>query len=89
MNKKLQKLFSKGSKFLGVDIPIMGGAMTWLSESNLVSAISNAGGLGVIAAGSMNNSQLEKEILKTRQNKPFGVNLILLHPEIEKLIDHV
>ena len=73
MNKKLQKLFSKGSKFLGVDIPIMGGAMTWLSESNLVSAISNAGGLGVIAAGSMNNSQLEKEILKTRQKtkKPF------------------
>ena len=89
MNKKLQKLFSKGSKFLGVDIPIMGGAMTWLSESNLVSAISNAGGLGVIAAGSMNNNQLEKEILKTRQKtkKPFGVNLILLHPEIEKLID--
>ena len=89
MNKRLQKLFSKGSKFLGVDIPIMGGAMTWLSESNLVSAISNAGGLGVIAAGSMNNSQLEKEILKTRQKtkKPFGVNLILLHPEIEKLID--
>ena len=43
--------------------------MTWLSESNLVSAISNAGGLGVIAAGSMNNSQLEKEILKTRQKK--------------------
>ena len=76
MNKKLQKLFSRGSKFLGVDIPIMGGAMTWLSESNLVSAISNAGGLGVIAAGSMNNNQLEKEILKTRQKtkKPFGVN---------------
>ena len=42
--------------------PIMGGAMTWMSESNLVSAISNAGGFGVIAAGSMNNNQLEKEI---------------------------
>ena len=45
MNKKLKKLFSKGSNFLGVAIPIMGGAMTWVSENNLVSAISNAGGL--------------------------------------------
>lgn len=89
MNKKLKKLFKKGSNFLGVKFPIMGGAMTWVSESNLVSAISNAGGLGVIAAGSMDNNQLQNEILSTRKKtrQPFGVNLILLHPQIEELID--
>ncbi len=89
MNTKLQKLFSKGSEFLGVKFPIMGGAMTWISDSNLVSAMSNSGGFGVIAAGSMNKDQLEKEIINTRlkTDKPFGVNLILLHPEIESLID--
>ena len=67
----------------------MGGAMTWISDSNLVSAMSNSGGFGVIAAGSMNEDQLEKEIINTKlkTNKPFGVNLILLHPEIESLID--
>lgn len=89
MDTKLKKLFSKGSEFLGVEFPIMGGAMTWISDSNLVSAMSNSGGFGVIAAGSMNEDQLEKEIINTKlkTNKPFGVNLILLHPEIESLID--
>ncbi len=58
MNKKLKRLFAKGSDFLGVKYPIMGGAMTWISESNLVSATSNAGGFGVIAAGSMNKKKL-------------------------------
>ena len=89
MNNKLSKLFSKGSKFLGVKFPIMGGAMTWVSERNLVSATCNAGGFGVIAAGSMSPDQLECEIVGTRKktNKPFGVNLILLHPQIEELID--
>ena len=89
MNEKLKQLFSKGADFLGVDFPIMGGAMTWISESNLVSATSNAGGFGVIAAGSMNKIQLGQEIIatKSKTSKPFGVNLILLHPEIEDLID--
>ncbi len=84
-----QSLFSRGNKFLGTTYPIMGGAMTWLSERNLVSAISNAGGFGIIACGSMNSEQLGKEIEATQQmtNKPFGVNLILLHPDIDDLID--
>ena len=88
MNEKLKKLFFKGANFLGVNLPIMGGAMTWVSENNLVSATSNAGGFGVIAAGSMSPDMLEKEIIYTKQKttKPFGVNLILLHPQIEDLI---
>ena len=88
MNEKLKKLFFKGANFLGVNLPIMGGAMTWVSENNLVSATSNAGKFGVIAAGSMSPDMLEKEIIYTKQKttKPFGVNLILLHPQIEDLI---
>ena len=88
-NKILLNLFKKGSKFLETKYPIMGGAMTWLSERNLVSAISNAGGFGVIAAGSMSKVDLEIEIDETRKktSKPFGVNLILLHPEIDSLIN--
>ena len=88
MNSELLSLFNKGSKFLGVQYPILGGAMTWLSERNLVSAISNAGGFGVLACGAMNGDQLENEIRETKKKteKPFGVNLILLHPDINELI---
>ena len=52
---------------MGTTYPILGGAMTWVSENNLVSAISNAGGLGVLACGSMNVDQLK--ILFTKKNK--------------------
>ena len=83
----LSKLWEKGNNFLGTKYPIMGGAMTWLSENNLVSAISNAGGFGVLACGSMNENALKNQILKTQRKTkfPFGVNLIMMHPEIEKL----
>ena len=89
MKKELKKLFKKGSDFLGVSIPIMGGAMTWLSERNLVSAISNAGGFGIIAAGSMKVKELEIEIDETKKKtkNPFGVNLIMLHPLLNELIE--
>ncbi len=89
MNLELSNLFKRGSSFLGVKYPIMGGAMTWLSESNLVSAISNAGGFGVVACGSMNVKQLSEEIEMTKKKTkyPFGVNLILLHPQIDELIE--
>ena len=80
-SKQLLKLFERGSRFLETKYPIMGGAMTWVSERKLVSAISNAGGFGIIAAGSMSSEQLRNEIIETKKktNKPFGVNLIV-HP---------
>ena len=89
MNKSISNLFSRGNKFLGTKYPIMCGAMTWVSERNLVSAISNSGGFGIIACGSMKVAQLEKEILETKKltKNFFGVNLILLHPEIDDLIE--
>jgi enoyl-[acyl-carrier protein] reductase II len=67
----------------------MAGAMTWVSERHLVSAISNAGGFGVIACGSMTPALLDTEIAATSAltDKPFGVNLITLHPQMMELIE--
>ncbi len=79
---RLDHLWRRGCEFLGCDAAIMGGAMTWVSERNLVAAISNAGGFGVIACGSMKPEQLSAEIAATYQltRRPFGVNLITMHP---------
>ncbi len=87
--QKLQALWVRGSDFLGCRHAILGGAMSWLSERNLVSAISNAGGFGVIACGSMTPDLLGPEIVATQglTDKPFGVNLITMHPQLEELID--
>ncbi len=62
--------------------------MSWLSERNLVAAISNAGGFGVLACGSMTADLLEEEIAATFEltDRPFGVNLITMHPDLEDLI---
>ncbi|WP_226372782.1 NAD(P)H-dependent flavin oxidoreductase [Allosphingosinicella flava] len=79
----------RGTDFLGAEVAIMGGAMSWVSERNLVSAISNAGGFGVIACGAMSPELLDTEIAETkkRTDKPFGVNLITMHPQLSELID--
>ncbi len=63
--------------------------MSWISERNLVAAISNGGGFGVIACGSMGPDLLASEIAATQAKtaKPFGVNLITMHPELDRLID--
>ena len=53
MNEKISKLMERGAKILGSKYAIMGGAMTWISESNLTSALSNAGLFGVLASGAM------------------------------------
>src|SRR3546814_15644603 len=79
----------RGTDFLGCEVAIMGGAMSWISERNLVSAISNAGGFGVIACGAMTPDLLDTEIAETkkRTTRPFGVNLITMHPQIMELLD--
>jgi len=80
---------ARGCTFLGTEIAILGGAMSWVSERNLVAAISNAGGFGVIACGAMTPELLDKEIAGTKAltNNPFGVNLITMHPQLFELID--
>jgi enoyl-[acyl-carrier protein] reductase II len=86
---KLDRLWQRGRDFLGCELAIMGGAMSWVSERNLVAAISNGGGFGVIASGSMSPELLAAEIDATfaKTAKPFGVNLITLHPQLSELID--
>jgi len=84
----LDRLWARGTAFLGCRYSLLGGAMSWVSERNLVAAISNAGGFGVIACGSMNPAQLAAEIAGTQAltAQPFGVNLITMHPQLDDLV---
>src|SRR5687768_14806153 len=86
---KLHRLMARGTEFLGCDVAIMCGAMSWVSERNLVAAISNAGGFGVIACGAMTPELLDAEIAGTKAltSRPFGVNLITMHPLPFELIE--
>lgn len=86
---QLAALMKWGADFLGAEYAIMAGAMSWVSERHLVSAMSNAGGFGVIACGAMTVDLLDTEITETkkRTDKPFGVNLITMHPDLDALID--
>ena len=85
---RLDRLWARGTAFLGCEVAIMGGAMSWVSERHLVAAISNAGGFGVIACGSMGPELLAAEIAGTQAltARPFGVNLITMHPQLDDLI---
>jgi enoyl-[acyl-carrier protein] reductase II len=76
---------------LGIRYPIFQGGMAWASNYELASAVSNAGGLGIIGAGQMPPELLVQEIRKAKENtdKPFGVNLILYLTYIEELVDAV
>jgi enoyl-[acyl-carrier protein] reductase II len=75
-------------QLLGIKYPIIQGGMAGVSESNLVSAVSNAGGLGVIGSGFFPPPWLEEEIKKTKSltDKPFGVNLLMQNPGVPELI---
>ncbi|MEH3106489.1 MAG: nitronate monooxygenase [Sphingomonas fennica] len=86
---RLDRLQARGCAFLGCAHAIMAGAMSWVSERNLVAAISNAGGFGVIACGAMTPALLDAEIAGTKAltDRPFGVNLITMHPQLSELID--
>ena len=86
---KTRALMERGCDFLGTEYAVLCGAMSWVSERNLVSAISNAGGFGVIACGAMTPQLLDREIAATREmtDKPFGVNLITMHPQLFELIE--
>src|SRR4029077_16224714 len=81
---ELDRLWARGTAFLGCHVAILGGAMSWVSERHLVAAISNAGGFGVIACGSMSPDLLAAEIAGTQAltSRPFGVNLITMHPDL-------
>ena len=76
-------------KLFGIKYPVIQGGMVWCSGWRLASAVSNCGGLGLIGAGSMHPEILEEHLRKTKlaTDNPFGVNIPLLYPEIDRLID--
>lgn len=82
MNNKISDLF-------GIKYPIIQGGMIWVSGWKLASAVSNAGGLGLIGAGSMYPEVLREHINKCKNatDKPFGVNVPMLYPNIEEIMD--
>ena len=81
MENRITKLFT-------IQYPIIQAGMVWCSGWRLASAVSNAGGLGIIGAGSMYPTVLREHIQKCKQatNQPFAVNLPLLYPQIEEHI---
>ena len=87
--ERLQRRMARGVEFLGCEVAVICGAMSWVSERNLVSAMSNAGGFGLIACGAMTVDLLDAEIAATKSmtSKSFGVNLITMHPDLFALID--
>lgn len=76
-------------ELFNIKYPVIQGGMVWCSGWELASAVSNAGGLGLIGAGSMHPETLEQHIIKTKAatSKPFGVNVPLLYPEVDKLME--
>ncbi|WP_421988786.1 NAD(P)H-dependent flavin oxidoreductase [Roseococcus sp.] len=86
---EIDRLMARGAAFFGTRYALLAGAMSWVSERNLVAAISNAGAFGVIACGAMEPDRLDQEIAGTKAltDKPFGVNLITMHPRLEQLVD--
>lgn len=80
---------NKICELFDIKYPVIQGGMVWCSGWNLASAVSNAGGLGLIGAGSMHPETLEVHIQKTQKatSKTFGVNVPLLYPEIEKIME--
>jgi enoyl-[acyl-carrier protein] reductase II len=72
---------------LNIEYPIFQGAMAWIAEYNLVAAVSNAGGLGIIAGGNAPCDVVREQIRKTKEltDKPFGVNIMLLSPFADEI----
>ena len=79
------------TKLLGIKYPVFQGAMAQIARYQLASAVSNAGGLGIIASGGMSPEQLREEIVncKKHTDKPFAVNLMLMMHNIDEIIDVV
>lgn len=78
---------TKITKLLGIKYPIIQGGMAWVADYNLAAAVSNAGGLGLIGAGGMDEEMVREQIRKAKAltDKPFGVNIMLMNPRAEQI----
>lgn len=76
-------------ELLGIEYPILQGGMAWIADASLASAVSNAGGLGIVACGNADADYVRSEIRKTKEltKKPFGVNVMLLNPHTDAIMD--
>lgn len=79
------------TRLLGCDYPLVQGGMAWVADASLAAAVSNGGGLGIIAAANMPPDLLEIQLQKVRTltDKPFGVNIMLMSPTVDQVIDLV
>jgi len=84
-------LHTRLTRMLGIEHPIIQGGMAWTATAELAAAVSNAGGLGIIGAGHMPTDLLREQIrnAKAATDKPFGVNLMLLTPHIDDIVEMV
>lgn len=84
MTNRIKEIF-------GIEYPVIAGGMAWCSGWRLAAAVSNAGGLGLIGAGTMSVELLREHIQKIKEatDKPWGVNLPLMYPQIDELIDMI
>ena len=82
---------TKITELLGIKYPVIQGGMAWTSDANLAAAVSNAGGAGIIATGGRTTEWAKAEIhkCKTLTDKPFGVNLMLMAPNVNEIIEVV
>jgi enoyl-[acyl-carrier protein] reductase II len=76
-------------EMFGIEYPVILGGMVWIGKSELTAAVSEAGGLGLLAAGGMTIAEIEEEIalIKQKTAKPFGVNIPLMRPDAEEMIE--
>ncbi len=77
------------NEILGIKYPIIQGAMANISDGGFAASVSNAGGLGIIASGAWDGARLKEEIrvCKSLTDKPFGVNVMLMNPHVDEIID--
>ena len=88
---KIERQNMRLDKILGIEYPIIQGGMANIANGEFAASVSNAGGLGIIAAGGMNTEMLQKEIQICKENtdKPFGVNIMLMNPEADSMAEMI
>jgi len=76
------------AELLGIKYPVLQGAMAWVSEHNLVAAVSNGGGLGIIGTGAADGAFVREQVRRTREltDQPFGVNIVILSPFADEVV---
>ena len=79
------------TELLNIEYPIVQGAMAWVADADLASAVSNAGGLGVIGTGhdNVDTVRAKVEAMFAKTDKPFAVNVMLLNPHVEEVVDYL